>query len=258
MTVAPVGIRCPEHAGKRPRPTPAPIRAAQRPLARRGIVIPGNAIVTRALIAANVLVYLITVAQGFGINQPGGKLFDKWILYGPYVANGDWWRLATAMFLHAGLLHIGLNMWVLWVVGPVVEGALGRMRFLMLYLACGLAGSAGALVLDPTKPVVGASGAIFGLFGAGFVLEWRATGKVTGQFLTLIVLNLVFTLALSSSISVGGHIGGLIGGIVATSLIVYLDRQRAARAAFDIALVAIVAVGVASVAIAYWKAKGIA
>src|SRR5262249_3054218 len=154
-------------------------------------------------------------------DSPGGTLFTKWILWGPLVKEGDWWRLVTAMFLHGGLLHIALNMWVLWAVGPAVEGALGKTRFLLLYFASGLAGSAGALVLDPTKPVVGASGAIFGLFGAGFILEWRATGRIAGQFLWLIVINLAFTLALSSFISVGGHIGGLIGGAVGTAIIVY-------------------------------------
>jgi len=73
-----------------------------------------NALVTKILIAANVLVYLITVAQGSGLNSPGGKLFLDWILYGPFVAHGDWWRLVTAMFLHGGVIHIAFNMLALW------------------------------------------------------------------------------------------------------------------------------------------------
>jgi membrane associated rhomboid family serine protease len=255
MTVAPVGIRCPDHAGKRPRSTPSPVRTVRRPLARRGIVITGNAWATRALIAANVLIYLITVAQGFGINQPGGRLFNSWILYGPFVEQGDWWRLVTAMFLHAGVLHIAFNMWALWVVGTAVEAALGSTRFLLLYFASGLAGSAGALVLDPSKPVVGASGAIFGLFGAGFILEWRATGNLGGTFLTLIVINLAITLAWSSNISVGGHVGGLIGGIIGTAIIVYLGRLHRR---WDPALLGLIGVAAASVLIAYWKVKGMA
>jgi membrane associated rhomboid family serine protease len=255
MTVAAVGIRCPEHAGKRPRATPAPIRrTVQRPLARRGIVISG-AWVTRALIAANVIVYLITVAQGGGINSPGGRLFIDWILYGPLVDHGDWWRLVTAMFLHANIWHIAFNMWALWVVGSAVEAALGPMRFLLLYVASGLAGSAGALVLSPERPVVGASGAIFGLFGAGFILERRATGTFAGTFLTLIVINLVITLAWSSNISVGGHVGGLIGGTVGTAILVYAGRIHRR---FDPALLGLLAVGTASVLIAYWKVKGMA
>jgi membrane associated rhomboid family serine protease len=256
MRVAPVGIRCPDHAGSRPREPLKPVRSVQRAGARRGVYVSAHdPIVTRALIVANIVVYLITIAQGGGISQPGGRLFAKWILWGPFVKHGDWWRLVTATFLHGGLLHIALNMWVLWAVGPAVEGALGKTRFLLLYFASGLAGSAGALVLDPTKPVVGASGAIFGLFGAGFILEWRATGRVAGQFLTLIVINLAFTLALSSYISVGGHIGGLIGGILGTAIIVYLGRIYRR---FDPAIVGLVALAALSVIVAYWKVRGLA
>jgi membrane associated rhomboid family serine protease len=210
MTVAPVGIRCPEHAGRTARPTPKPVRAAQRTAARRGIVI-GDGLVTRALVALNVLVYLITVAQGSGINDPGGSLFAKWALFGPAVSHGDWWRLITAAFLHAGLLHIAFNMWALLWLGVVVESALGWWRYLLLYFASGLAGSAGALVAAPNAVTVGASGAIFGLLGAGLVLEYRATGRLGGSFLTLIVINLAISAAVPG-ISIGGHVGGLIGG----------------------------------------------
>jgi membrane associated rhomboid family serine protease len=252
---AAVGIRCPEHAGKQPSTSGRAVRKVQRPLARRGFVVTNQAWVTRALIGANILVYLITVAQGSGINSPGGSLFDKWILYAPFVDNGDWWRLVTAMFLHASVLHIAFNMWALWLVGSTIEAALGPARFLLLYFASGLAGSAGALVLDPTKPVVGASGAIFGLFGAGFILEWRATGRLGGSFLTLIAINLVITLAWSSNISLGGHVGGLIGGLIGTAIIVYAPRLHRR---YDLAVVGLLAVGAASVLIAYWKVKGMA
>jgi len=127
--------------------------------------------VTWTLIAVNVGVYLITVAQGSGINSPGGKLFAKWVLFGPAVANGDWWRLITAAFLHANLLHIGLNMLALVWLGAPVERYLGHLQYLALYFVAGLAGSAGALITTPTGITVGASGAIFGILGAGLVLE---------------------------------------------------------------------------------------
>jgi membrane associated rhomboid family serine protease len=231
------------------------VRTVQRPLARRGLVIRTDAIATRILVGANVLIYLITVAQGAGLNNPGGSLFDKWILYGPYVKDGDWWRLGTAMFLHGFLLHLAFNMWALWVVGSAVEGALGTTRFLLLYFVSGLAGSAGALVWSPHSPVVGASGAIFGLFGAGAILEWRATGRLAGQFLILIVINLAITFTWSG-ISAGGHVGGLIGGIVCTSVIVARGRFRSKSDLLTI--VALVAVGVVSVAVAYWKVRGLA
>ncbi len=85
-----------------------------------------GALVTKALIAVNIVVYVITAAQGQGINNPGGSLYFKWILFGPSVANGDWWRLITSTFLHANILHIGLNMYFLWFVGSAVESVLGR------------------------------------------------------------------------------------------------------------------------------------
>src|SRR5438128_8424230 len=99
MTPAPVGQRCPEHSGK-----PQGVRRVAAG-ARRTTFAGTGAVVTKALIALNVLVYVITAAQGIGLNDPrGSSLFDKWDLYGPAVANGDWWRLITSAFLHANLI----------------------------------------------------------------------------------------------------------------------------------------------------------
>ena len=215
----------------------------------------GQALVTKVLVLVNVVVYLITVAQGAGIDSPGGNLYIKWILYGPFVSNGDWWRLITAAFLHASIWHIVFNMWALWWLGAAVENALGAWRFLLLYFVSGLAGSAGALVWSPHTPVVGASGAIFGILGAGLLLEWRATGQLAGNFMSMIVINLIITFAFASSISVGGHVGGLIGGILATGVILLRGRFRAG---WDIPTVAgVVAVGALSVVIAYLKVRGL-
>src|SRR5262245_7132619 len=146
MVFAPVGIRCPDHASiGAPRPN-----AARTVRQARGRVSGLAAPVTSALIAINVLVYLITVGQGAGINDPGGKVFLKGELVGALVGQGDYWRLFTAMFLHGGVLHIAFNMLALWWLGSLVEQALGPVRFLLLYLAGGLAGSAGALVIPIT------------------------------------------------------------------------------------------------------------
>src|SRR5919199_363133 len=112
MTVAPVGIRCPDHAtagGRAARMRVTPPRIVAR--ASRGNT---QALVTKTLIAINVAIYLITVAQGAGLNNPGGRLYVDMLLYGPFVAHGDWWRLITAAFLHANLIHIGFNMLALW------------------------------------------------------------------------------------------------------------------------------------------------
>lgn len=249
MTIAPVGIRCPEHAGGTPRsPGERVVRSAPRMLQNLQ-----GAYVTRALVIVNVFIYLITVGQGAGLNAPGGKLFDKWLLFGPYVAQGDWWRLITSMFLHAGLLHIGLNMLGLWWLGSMVEQLLGHGRYLLLYFAAGLAGSAGALLASPLSPTVGASGAIYGILGSLLILEWLQTGTFAGPALTLIVINLAFSFT-ASGISWGGHIGGLVAGILGT-LALWQARKLRQR---SLGIAALVLIGVASVAIAYWKVRGMA
>lgn len=222
------------------------------------MVIPSEAIVTRILVLLNVVVYLITVAQGAGLNDPGGSLFDKWALYGPAVDHGDWWRLITAAFLHASVLHILFNMLALWWLGAPVEMVLGRVRFLGLYIVSGLAGSAGALVADPHAVTVGASGAIFGLLGAGLILEWQGTGSLAGNYLTLIVINLAISFAVHG-ISIGGHVGGLIGGILATLAFARFGRGHAAYGRLGlIGAVSLVVIAVGSILIAYWKVRGLA
>jgi membrane associated rhomboid family serine protease len=252
MTPAPVGIRCPDHAGKQ-RQVRAP-RIVARPS--------GGALVTKSLIGLNFIIYLITAVQGNGINQPGGRLFFDWVLYGPLVAHGDWWRLITSMFLHASIAHIGLNMLALWFIGGFVEEYLGSLRYTLLYFVSGLAGSAGALVADPHGVTVGASGAIFGILGAMLILEWNQTGRLAGNAATWIVINLVFDFAYNGgggNISIGGHIGGLIGGILVTLSFGRWGRGHAAYGKLGLpGIVGLVAVAAASVAIAYLKVRNLA
>src|SRR5437868_2695483 len=164
MTAAPVGQRCPEHSGK-PQGV-ARVRSGVRGLSTGGSV----GLVTRTLIGINVAVFLLELATGGNINGVGSKIFEKGALFGPLVANGDWWRLITAAFLHYGPIHLGFNMFFLYWIGTPVEQYLGRARFLLVYFVSGLAGSAGALVLSPNSVTVGASGAIFGILGAALVL----------------------------------------------------------------------------------------
>jgi membrane associated rhomboid family serine protease len=245
-----VGPRCPDHAqqGKPRLRPPVQVRAQRRALSFRTT----QPVVTWGLVAVNVVVYLITVAQGAGINQPGGSLFFKWVLYGPAVKDGDWWRLITAMFLHAGILHIGLNMLALvWLGGPV-ERYLGPFRYLALYFVSGLAGSAGALVVSPNSITVGASGAIFGILGALLIIEYQATGSLAGQAMSLIVINLIFSFTFSN-ISIGGHVGGLIGGILAMLAMSQGGRRHVAYGSPGaIGVAGLLAVGIASVGVAYW------
>ncbi|MBA2296126.1 MAG: rhomboid family intramembrane serine protease [Actinobacteria bacterium] len=244
MNFAPVGIKCPDHAGVgAPRPTPQrTMRTAKRKFG--GLDAP----VTTVLIALNVLVYIVTVYQGGGVGRPGGELFLDGALVGALIdVQGDWYRLVTAMFLHASLLHLGFNMLALYWFGTVVEQALGTWRFLLLYFVSGIAGSAGALALsDPFAVTVGASGAIYGILGALLVLEYRATGSFAGQALGLIVINLALTFAIPN-ISIGGHLGGLAGGILATFALAHFRYAR--RRSVGPALVALIAV--ASLVVAY-------
>ena len=225
MTFAPVGIKCPDHAGVGAARRPAQ-RAMQPTRHARSTIAGLEAPATVGLVVLNVLVYLVTVYQGAGVSAPGGNLFTSWQLVGTDVGDGDWYRLVTAMFLHASLLHLAFNMLALYWLGTVVEQALGSSRFLLLYFVSGIAGSAGALLLsNPSQPTVGASGAIYGIMGALLVLEYMATGSFAGQALGLIVLNLALTFAIPN-ISVGGHLGGLIGGILATFALAHFRYAR--------------------------------
>lgn len=222
MTFAPVGIRCPDHAN-----IGAPKGQAKR--AVRKVQFQATRSATRAtyvLIGLNVLFYLVTIAQGSGISSPGGKLFGDMWLTGFQVHEGDWWRLVTVMFLHGSIIHLAFNMFALYWLGSLVEQALGTGKFLLVYFASGIAGSAGALLLtDPFQVTVGASGAIFGIMGALLILEYLTTGSFAGQAMSMIVLNLALTFAIPN-ISIGGHLGGLVGGVAATAGLAYGRRQR--------------------------------
>jgi membrane associated rhomboid family serine protease len=211
MTPAAVGLRCPDHSGK-----PQGVRKITTAATRTTTGLGSRRVnaVTMALIAINVLVYLAELGAGGTVNGLDNTIYEHGALYGPLVAQGDWWRLITSAFLHYGPFHLAINMYSLYFAGSILEQVIGRWRFALLYLVSGLAGAAGALVWSPNVPTVGASGAIFGILGALFVLERRGHIATGGQVAGLIVLNLIFTFVLSSVISVGGHVGGLIGGFL--------------------------------------------
>jgi len=237
MTPAPVGQRCPDHSGQ-----PQGVQRITKG-ARRGVFEGTGALVTKTLVAINIAVYIITAAQGSGINSPGGTLFAKWVLFGPAVANGDWWRLITSTFLHASILHIAFNMYFLWFVGSAVEQALGRGRFLLVYIVSGLAGSAGALIASPNALTVGASGAIWGIMGAALVLEARRIYVFGGQAMGLVIINGEFTF-LIPGVSIGGHVGGFVGGALC-ALAFSSFRRSPALATLSIAAIGVLSVGVA-------------
>lgn len=252
MTPAPVGLRCPEHSGK-----PQGVQKVTR--AVTGVGSRRVNLMTLILIGINVAVAVVEFASGSNASFTNNTIFEKGALFATGyvdtngnalgVAHGEWWRLFTAMFLHASFFHLAINMYSLYFVGSIMEQVIGRWRFLVLYLVSGIAGSAGALLLSPLSPTVGASGAIFGILGGLFVLERRRHISTGGQVAGLIVLNLVITFAFSSTISVGGHVGGLIGGIVL--MVALLQFRRSTL----YALLSAAAVLVVSIAVAYVKVR---
>jgi len=249
MTFGPVGIKCPDHSGKA-QGARRVVQSVQQRTSRN----PG--IVTMTLIAVDVGIYLLQLAGGASMNANSGWIFEHGALYGPLVATGDWERLITAAFLHYGPIHLGMNMLALWWIGRPLENWLGPVRYLLLYLVAGLAGSAGALIANPTAVTVGASGAIFGILGAAIVLERQQTYVLGGSAITLLVVNLAFTFAVPG-ISIGGHLGGLAGGALAILALSRLGKRSAIYGRFDVVSIAsLLAIGVLSVAVAYWKVRG--
>jgi membrane associated rhomboid family serine protease len=247
MTPTPVGMRCPECA-------------RQRTKVVRGVGDGGQGFMrapaTFVLIGINVIAYLIEIAAGTGgLNNPGGTVINDFALRGFSVADGEWYRLVTGGFLHANLIHIGFNMVLLFMLGRLLEPALGTPRFLALYFASLFAGAFGALLLtDPLISTVGASGAVFGLIGAAFILaRGRGMDALAAELGFLIVINLVFTFG-ASNISIGGHLGGLAGGAICALAIVASERgglgpnRRAAEFAVMAAIAVVSILGALAVA----------
>jgi membrane associated rhomboid family serine protease len=223
MTTTPVGMRCPECGSQRTKVV------RMRDMSK----IPQ---VTYALIVINVVAFLAEGNFSFG-GGPTDKVYEEGALFGSLpglanlgVAHGQWWRIVTSGFLHENLLHIGFNMYVLYVLGLQLEPVLGRVKFGTIYGVALLTGSLGALLVSPHDVTVGASGAVFGIMGA-FAVELRARqlplmGGRMGGVGGLILINLVISFTIPG-ISWGGHVGGLIGGAIAALVIRLGDRMRA-------------------------------
>jgi membrane associated rhomboid family serine protease len=237
MTVTPVGMRCPECARERTQ-----VRRISPGLRA------GSAPATYVLIALNVAAFLAELATGAnaGVGRGGGSVIDHAALFGPAVADGEWWRIVTAGFLHAGIIHIAFNMYVLFILGTLLEPGIGTPRFLGVYFVSLLAGSFGALLLSPDEVTVGASGAIFGLMSAAFIVaRHRGIEQLAGQIALFIGINLLFTFSFSG-ISIGGHLGGLIGGALAGLLVVFAERR--ARRPVELEALGMLALAAISVA----------
>ena len=212
--------------------------------------------VTQALIAINVLVFLAETAAGapLGGSGGGGTIWYHGVLYGPLISqNHEYWRIVTSGFLHAGVFHILVNMLSLYFVGSVLEPAIGSINFAATYFVSLLAGSFGALLFEPRAPTVGASGAIFGIFGALIVVAYHRGIPIWQSGLGFVlVLNLLFSVTFSG-ISIGGHLGGLIAGLICGEIAVQVNERRQRRA---LAWAGYALVGIASVAGALAVAGG--
>src|SRR5919109_844778 len=236
MTSTPVGMRCPECARQRQR-----VRTMR--------TTTDEPVLTYVLIGINVAVALGSILGGGSATGGGGldgTLLQDGSVSRATVADGEYWRLLTAGFLHAGFFHLLFNMLSLYILGTLLEPAVGRLRFGLIYFVSLLAGSFGALLLEPSLPTVGASGAIFGLMGAAVVvLRNRGIRAMESGIGIWIVLNLVITFTVRN-ISIGGHIGGLLGGTLAALLLFNVGERIRLPEAVPALLVA--ALGVASVA----------
>ena len=208
MNQASVGFHCPECArGGRQRVIPARAMRTQ-PVA------------TFALVAANLAIFVAdAVSSGRLTTNALGEIARKGALYGPAVAAGDWWRPITSGFLHIGLFHVGFNMYLLYLLGSLLEPAIRKGPSLALYFLSLLGGSFAVLVYAPNEPTVGASGAVFGLMAAAFVaLRSRGIDPFSTGIGTLLLINIVFTFAVPG-ISRAGHIGGLLAGAAGGAII---------------------------------------
>jgi membrane associated rhomboid family serine protease len=232
MTPTPVGMRCPECSQQKTKVQNLRSMAVE-PIA------------TYILLAINVAVF-------FGV-QSSGTAADQMVLFGPYVADGDYWRLISSGFLHIEIFHVIMNLLALFWLGRMIEPALGHARFVAIYVVSLLTGSLGVLLLSWDSPTLGASGAVYGLLGAAIVMARnRNIGLMQSGLLPILALNLGITF-LIPNISIGGHIGGLVGGMLTTFVIEELSQRR--RNSLPLAIASSVLIGIVAVAASLFVAS---
>ncbi len=219
MVNASVGFQCPEcvRAGNKG------VRQARTALGGRVSDDPGY--VTKVLIALNVLAFIAQTASSVFERRLIliGRAFDGASVVG--VAEGEYYRLLTGAFLHSGFLHIALNMYALFLFGPALEAALGRLRFVVVYVVSALGGSALSYAFSaPNQASLGASGAVFGLLGAFFVVN-RRMGRETSGLVVLVAINLVLGFVVRN-IDWRAHVGGLVTGAALALVLAYAPRAR--------------------------------
>jgi membrane associated rhomboid family serine protease len=238
MTPTPVGMRCPQCSSDR-----TPVRTMRN--------LHGAPVLTYVLIGINVLLFL-------GSRGGNGGYYDLVLAAGP-VANGEIWRAFTGGFLHAqgyfGFLHIGFNMYLLWLLGQMLEPSLGKLRFGAIYFTALLTGAFGAILLSsPGSYTVGASGAVFGLMGAGVVfMRARGIDVMQSGLGPTILINLLFPFLFPGlNVSIGGHIFGLAGGFVSGWIVTRAAERRSSPV---LPIAACVLIGALALAATYIEAR---
>ena len=240
QTQAAVGVHCPECVREARESAPRARRGTTTRIKRSMRSSSGVPVVTYTLIGLNLVL--------FALDFLTGRSLYPWLAYQSDFTASQPWRMITSTFMHASVLHVLFNMYSLFIFGPIIEHLVGRARFLVLYLLAGFGGSVAVLLLAPGVPVVGASGAIFGLLGAFFVIQRRLGGNST-QLLILIALNVAFGFIVPN-VAWQAHLGGLVvgAGVAAVYMATRNRRQKAIQiasvAAIAVALVVITIVGV--------------
>jgi membrane associated rhomboid family serine protease len=227
QTPAAVGFVCPECMAQQ-RATAPKTKPAWIPR----LTGAGAPVVTYAIIAVCVVVFILQ-----SLPFIGGQVTQAIQYAGVYSDPRAFepWRMLTSVFAHASIIHILLNMYTLWIFGSILEPMLGRLRFLGLFLISGFAGSVGVLLLgNPLQPVVGASGAIFGMFGAFFIIQRRLGGNAT-QILVLVALNIGIGFLPGLNIAWQAHVGGLVGGFLVG--LIYTETRRVSRRRWQLPLI---------------------
>lgn len=243
---APVGQHCVDCLGRS-------LRAAPRWRNVAGATRTGKPVIVPSLIVANIAVFALTVGTAGSLNRNfASPLFADGALVPALVANGEYWRIITSGFLHVGPLHLAFNMFALWIIGREVETVLGRARFAAVYAVSLLGGSAAVMLLsDPVMRTAGASGAVFGLMGALFVLL-RRLKLPAGQVIGVIAINVVISFTIPQ-VSWQGHLGGLVFGAAVTAALLYLGARSRNRhqvqlvAISGLALLGLVLIGAGAV-----------
>ncbi|HEU0256895.1 MAG TPA: rhomboid family intramembrane serine protease [Microbacteriaceae bacterium] len=236
QTPAPVGVICPECMAEQRASAPR----TRSPLVKRTrrLATPGQPAVTYAIMGICILAWLVESLPGIGGHVTNALQYAGVYSYpGPVFQP---WRMLTSLAVHYSILHIGLNMYTLWIFGKVLEPVVGRGRYLTLFLVSGFGGSVGVLLLaSPLVAVGGASGALFGLFGALIVIHRRLGGNIT-QLLVLLAINLVISFIPGFNIAWQAHLGGLVIG----SLVGWIFIETRGRALFgrQVGLVALLSV----------------